>query len=316
MALNARLYGDPSNGCTPAPGWATCPRARGRGDLPRPAAVGVPVAAATAARPACRGAGPAAAARADAGGRRGGRGPAGPRRTARRSNGGAGTFALWIMLLWVPLTLLGGVLDPAHPKLRLQLLRYWYPVFPAFVLGGVAALWLGARAVRRPVRLRVDRAAAAVPCRGRPPGAVAVAGPPRPRRAGPARTACARTRCRSSARWLARSGAAYGLDRHASCSGSCRSTWCSPTGHRIWHGRLRPLVTADAAPAPGDYVVAYSVGSDACPRCGDTAQAVLPPVPADLAPGHDEPRPPSARLAGRVKGTAIDGHRFEVPREP
>ncbi|MGH3380115.1 MAG: ArnT family glycosyltransferase, partial [Actinoallomurus sp.] len=52
-----------------------------------------------------------------------------------------GVFALWVMLLWVPLTLAGGVLNPAHPKLRLQLLRYWYPLFPAFVLGGVAALW-------------------------------------------------------------------------------------------------------------------------------------------------------------------------------
>src|SRR5205823_327157 len=52
----------------------------------------------------------------------------------------AGVFALWIAMLWVPLTLLGGVLDPAHPKLRLQLLRYWYPLFPAFVLGGVAVL--------------------------------------------------------------------------------------------------------------------------------------------------------------------------------
>ena len=48
----------------------------------------------------------------------------------------AGVFAVWILLMWVPLTLLGGVLDPARPKLRLQLLRYWYPVFPAFVLGG------------------------------------------------------------------------------------------------------------------------------------------------------------------------------------
>ncbi|MFB4314122.1 hypothetical protein [Actinomadura sp. 21ATH] len=45
-------------------------------------------------------------------------------------------------LLWIPLTLLGGVLDPGAPKLRLQLIRYWYPVFPAFVLGGLGTLWL------------------------------------------------------------------------------------------------------------------------------------------------------------------------------
>ncbi|MCW2947750.1 MAG: hypothetical protein JWR24_4467, partial [Actinoallomurus sp.] len=53
----------------------------------------------------------------------------------------------------------------------------------------------------------------------------------------------------------------------------------SPTGHRIWHGRLRPLRNA-GQPAAGDYVVAYSVGSDACPRCGDAAKAVLPGIPS------------------------------------
>jgi hypothetical protein len=48
------------------------------------------------------------------------------------------TFAL----MWVPLTLLGGVLNPGAPKLRLQLIRYWFPVFPAFVIGGLGLLWL------------------------------------------------------------------------------------------------------------------------------------------------------------------------------
>ena len=38
------------------------------------------------------------------------RGPVG------REEGWAGLFALWVMLLWVPLTLLGGVLNPAHPS--------------------------------------------------------------------------------------------------------------------------------------------------------------------------------------------------------
>jgi hypothetical protein len=52
----------------------------------------------------------------------------------------------------------------------------------------------------------------------------------------------------------------------------------TPTGHRIWRGHLRPMLDARQPPA-GDYVVAYSVGSDACPRCGDTARAVLPAVP-------------------------------------
>ncbi|MBO3744671.1 hypothetical protein J5X84_01230 [Streptosporangiaceae bacterium NEAU-GS5] len=48
----------------------------------------------------------------------------------------------WVALLYVPLTLFGGVLDPSAPKLRLQLVRYWMPIFPAFVLGGIALVWL------------------------------------------------------------------------------------------------------------------------------------------------------------------------------
>ncbi|HEU5158726.1 MAG TPA: glycosyltransferase family 39 protein [Streptosporangiaceae bacterium] len=75
----------------------------------------------------------------------------------------------WGALLWVPLTLLGGILDPSRPKLRLQLIRYWFPIFPAFVLGGLGALWLiglflrdriGARAANRPP---LGAVAAAVP---------------------------------------------------------------------------------------------------------------------------------------------------------
>jgi hypothetical protein len=68
------------------------------------------------------------------------------------------------VLMWVPLTLLGGVIDPGAPKLRLQLIRYWFPIFPMFVLGGLATLWLLAMALRGrlPERLRF-RGAAAVP---------------------------------------------------------------------------------------------------------------------------------------------------------
>jgi hypothetical protein len=71
------------------------------------------------------------------------------------------------------------------------------------------------------------------------------------------------------------------------------------TGHRVWRGRLRPLQDGTGpssprggtGPAPGDYVVAYSVGSDACPRCGDAARAALPGIPPAWRPvmtSHDQ----------------------------
>ncbi len=207
----------------------------------------------------------------------------------------AGVFAPWILLMWVPLTLLGGVLDPAHPKLRLQLLRYWYPVFPAFVLGGVAALWLGARFVRLPSRARAAL-----------PGVVAVAvvllsvlG--RPGTAGWAGSDRVRSNALPEFRsWLARSGATT-VWTDTRLFRIMPIYLVNPTGHRVWHGHLRPLVKPEQ-PGAGDYVVAYSVGSDACPRCGDSARALLPTVPVGVAAGHDQPRSPAARLAGRLTG--------------
>jgi 4-amino-4-deoxy-L-arabinose transferase-like glycosyltransferase len=90
-------------------------------------------------------------------------------------------FAIWCALLWVPLTLLGGLLDPHQPKLRLQLLRYWFPIFPAFVLGGLGLLWLAGCALRGRLRARgpaLARLAAALPL-------VMVLGSARGRTAGP-----------------------------------------------------------------------------------------------------------------------------------
>jgi Dolichyl-phosphate-mannose-protein mannosyltransferase len=193
----------------------------------------------------------------------------------------AGVFALWILLLWVPLTLLGGVLNPAHPKLRLQLLRYWYPLFPAFVLGGVAALWLLGRALRLPERGRRVAPTAVVCCVALLTAGLAVLGRPgAPGWAGAPRVSSdALPEFRS---WLARSGA--------------RTVWADTklyrvlpiyfvtrTGHRVWRGHLRPL-TNPGQPAAGDYVVVYSVGSDACPRCGDAAEAALPGIPPTWRP--------------------------------
>jgi hypothetical protein len=71
----------------------------------------------------------------------------------------------WCALLWVPLTLLGGILDPSAPKLRLQLIRYWFPIFPAFVLGGLGVLWPAMTFVsaRMRGRTRLGRVAVALP---------------------------------------------------------------------------------------------------------------------------------------------------------
>lgn len=210
------------------------------------------------------------------------------RRTSTLPERRAGVFALWLMLLWVPLTLEGGVLNPAHPKLRLQLLRYWYPIFPAFVLGGVAALWLAVRALRTPDRRRTVAATAVVSCVAVATAALAVIG--RPGMPGWIGSDRVRSNALPEFRsWLATSGA--------------RTVWVdtklfrilpiyfvTPTGHPVWHGHMRPLTSPGQSPPGGDYVVVYSEGSDACPRCGDTARAVLPAIPPTWQPvmtSHD-----------------------------
>ncbi|HEY6597543.1 MAG TPA: glycosyltransferase family 39 protein [Asanoa sp.] len=47
---------------------------------------------------------------------------------------------VWFVSLWLPLTLVGGLLDPYQPSLRVHLVRYWFPVLPAVTVGGVATV--------------------------------------------------------------------------------------------------------------------------------------------------------------------------------
>ncbi|MGH3382807.1 MAG: hypothetical protein ACRDP6_49585, partial [Actinoallomurus sp.] len=151
----------------------------------------------------------------------------------------------------------------------------------------LAAPWLAARLLRLPDRRRALAAGAFVSCVAVATAGLAVLG--RPGMPGWAGSDRVRSRALPEFRsWLARSGA--------------RTVWVdaklfrilpiyfvAPAGHRIWHGHMRPLLSPGQPPA-GDYVVVYSVGSDACPRCGDTAHAVLPAIPPTWRPvmtSHD-----------------------------
>jgi hypothetical protein len=56
---------------------------------------------------------------------------------------------VWFASLWVPLTLLGGLLNPADPNLRIFLVRYWTAIFAPLVVGGLATVGLIVERVRR-----------------------------------------------------------------------------------------------------------------------------------------------------------------------
>ena len=49
----------------------------------------------------------------------------------------------WFLVIWVPLTLVSGLLDPGFIRINASLMRYWVPVLPALVLGSVGFVaWL------------------------------------------------------------------------------------------------------------------------------------------------------------------------------
>jgi hypothetical protein len=190
-----------------------------------------------------------------------------------------GVFGLWIVLMWVPLTLLGGVLDPGAPKLRIQLIRYWFPIFPALVLGGLAALWLLAAhlAGRFAERDRAARAAALVPG-----AAVAlVASASLVLAAGNWARDPTVTRGAADMRafraWLADNDAgvravwADGSTRHI-----LRVFQQGPFGGRAWEPQLLRLPQGGQGLAPGDVVVLFDAAQGTiCGLCRRSAARAL-----------------------------------------
>jgi hypothetical protein len=56
---------------------------------------------------------------------------------------------VWFLSLWVPLTALGGLIDPWEPNLRHFLVRYWTEIFAPLAVGGLATIGLLVDRVRR-----------------------------------------------------------------------------------------------------------------------------------------------------------------------
>lgn len=61
----------------------------------------------------------------------------------------------WFVSMWLPLTLVSGLIDPGFIRINASLMRYWVPVVPAVCLGAAAAVAAGLAFARR--RLRPDR---------------------------------------------------------------------------------------------------------------------------------------------------------------
>jgi Dolichyl-phosphate-mannose-protein mannosyltransferase len=194
----------------------------------------------------------------------------------------------WCALLWVPLTLLGGILDPSQPKLRLQLIRYWFPIFPAFVLGGIGALWLIGHYLGD--RMRGRGGAARAGLAGALP-VVLVLG------------VGAATAGTAASGWWGRSGTPAGGERALAAfrtwmgdhGTGVRRVWTDthtarilriyrygPYGGLAWQAAVARAVPGGPTPAPGDYVLFFDTAQGRqCGFCRRSASQVwgTPPRP-------------------------------------
>ena len=199
---------------------------------------------------------------------------------ARFARYGTAVPLIWCLWFWVPMTLEGGLLKPDDPALRLELVRYWYPLFPGFVLGGLGALWLAAwYAAKRWDRTRAVLTAAVVVVVGAGATAAAVAGNWR----APTITAAANGRAQMSAfrTWMQANQARY---QEATLWTDSRSDSVvavyrqSPFGRTLWHTPLRSLSTTGPAPRRGDLVLLFDAGPEplhACDVCRRAAREGL-----------------------------------------
>lgn len=187
----------------------------------------------------------------------------------------------WSLSLWVPLTLLGGVLDPSSPSLRLQLDRYWFPLLPAAIVAGtVVAARLGRWAhgrLRRhrrrgwvaDPRLRTVAAGLAL---------LVLVGIAVPRYVAAADDN-GRAAADSFRGWLRGAGADVDV-----VWTDTRSRWIlrlfarDAWGRPVWDGRVAAFEDADDVDPdrPGEALAFFSVDSNHCPRCRWAAEEVFP----------------------------------------
>lgn len=182
----------------------------------------------------------------------------------------------WCALIWIPLTLAGGLLSPGHPTLRLSLVRYWFPLFPPLAVAGLGALWLTAQALTTPgtasARLRSVRLALPGPRRSHlarlaAPAVVLVVA------AASAVTTIAaagrdpvigadngRTQMAALRSWMGRRHGARVLWADPRSSGVAEVYRHGPFGGRRRPDPVRPITAYGPRPHPGDLVLFFDAG--------------------------------------------------------
>lgn len=225
----------------------------------------------------------------------------------------------WCALIWVPLTLAGGLIEPDDPALRLNLIRYWFPLFPPLAVGGLGVLWLAAawatarlRARVHAARLRSNRPEPVQPEQTGPasagPGRAGAVRIPLVRRApavvpavavlaiaaGAAGTSVAasahdpvigtdngRAQMAAFRAWMMRDAGAGVLWTDSRTSGVATIYRQASFGGRRWPNQVRPVTAHGPRPRPGDLVLFFADTGTACGVCRAAARGLWgrPPRP-------------------------------------
>ncbi|SFG54068.1 Dolichyl-phosphate-mannose-protein mannosyltransferase [Actinopolymorpha cephalotaxi] len=188
----------------------------------------------------------------------------------------------WTLLFYVPLVLLGGILDPWHPKLRINVGRYWTAIIPALVLGGVACAWLlihnrakVAPYLRHRTRLAGIVAGLALLAVVAVPVGIAqnarATGETDPFGRYAANGATELEQFRT---WLTRKSSTVRVLRADPSTIRVLNVYLNPLfGRPSWNGRIAVMhKIADAR--RGQYVVIYSARSETCQSCMNDAQHI------------------------------------------
>jgi hypothetical protein len=181
-------------------------------------------------------------------------------------------------------TLVGGGLSPAHPRIRLDVARYWIAWLPPMIIAAVGGVALLARLLAE--RLLADRG------RGLRLGlagvlaVLLVAGPVAASASGvrksPTYVVTNGNDAAQFRNWLHTNDRAVGRMYSDWMSDRVLATYAlSFTGHRMAHVRWMSL-TGPEQPRVGDHVVLYSPNRDVCFFCGDNLHLWLDKHHEDL----------------------------------
>ena len=189
----------------------------------------------------------------------------------------------WCALIWVPLTLSGGLIEPDDPALRLNLIRYWFPLFPPLAAGGIGVLWLAAAwCTARRARLAVAPAVVLAVAGFAAGTSVAAAG-----RDPVIGTDNGRAQMAAFRGWMTHHAGPGTLWTDSRTTGVAEVYRRASFGGRRWSNPVRPVTAHGPRPGPGDLVLFFDAAhGTVCGVCRSAEDGLWGDPPRPLPSWH------------------------------